>query len=113
MFGFANQLLALIALTIVTTVLVNSGRVRYAPITLLPACFVATTTMAAAYGEMTGKYLGWLRNDATWLKGALNLGLTGLLVVCVAIITGAALIKWVRVLGGPGAEVEASAASSV
>ena len=36
MFGLANQLLALIALTIVTTVLCNLGRARYAFVTLLP-----------------------------------------------------------------------------
>ena len=44
MFGMANQLLAVIALAVVTTVLVNSGRGRYAPVTLLPMLFVATTT---------------------------------------------------------------------
>ena len=40
MFGIANQLLAVIALTVVTTVLVNTGRGRYAPVTLLPMLFV-------------------------------------------------------------------------
>src|SRR5262249_40200548 len=36
MFGIANQLLAVIALCIVTTLLVNSGRAKYALVTLLP-----------------------------------------------------------------------------
>ena len=49
MFGMANQLLAVIALAVVTTVLVNSGRGRYAPVTLLPMLFVATTTTTTAY----------------------------------------------------------------
>ena len=44
MFGVANQLLAVIALAVVTTILVNSGRGRYAWATLLPMAFVATTT---------------------------------------------------------------------
>ena len=44
MFGMANQLLAVIALAVVTTVLFNTGRGRYAPVTLLPMLFVATTT---------------------------------------------------------------------
>src|SRR5262249_54962345 len=35
MFGMANQLLALIALAVVTTALANSGRIRYAAVTLL------------------------------------------------------------------------------
>ena len=56
MFGMANQLLAVIALAVVTTVLVNSGRGRYAPVTLLPMLFVATTTTTTAYYEITGKF---------------------------------------------------------
>ncbi len=48
MFGMANQLLAVIALAVVTTVLFNSGRGRYAPVTLVPMLFVATTTTTTA-----------------------------------------------------------------
>ena len=48
MFGIANQLLAVIALCLVTTLLVNTGRGRYAPVTLLPMLFVTATTMTAA-----------------------------------------------------------------
>src|SRR5581483_12051906 len=40
MFGIANQLLAVIALCLVTTMLVNTGRSRYAWVTLLPMLFV-------------------------------------------------------------------------
>jgi carbon starvation protein len=98
MFGMANQLLALIALTVVTTVLVNSGRARYAPVTLLPAAFVASTTLSAAYGEATRKYLPWTKAPATFLKGMLNIGLTALLVACVLIIVAAAASKWIRVI---------------
>src|SRR5262249_24744313 len=36
MFGMANQLLAVIALAVVSTALVNSGRGRYLPVTLVP-----------------------------------------------------------------------------
>jgi carbon starvation protein len=46
-----------IALCVVTTLLINSGKARYAPATLLPMLFVASTTLTAAYGEMTTKYL--------------------------------------------------------
>ena len=48
MFGIANQLLAVIALCLVTTLLINTGRARYAPMTLLPMLFVTATTMTAA-----------------------------------------------------------------
>ena len=56
MFGMANQLLAVIALAVVTTGLVNTGRGRYAPVTLLPMLFVATTTSTTGYYEITGKF---------------------------------------------------------
>ena len=49
MFGIANQLLAVVALSVVTTLLVNTGRGRYAWVTLLPMLFVLSTTMTAAY----------------------------------------------------------------
>jgi carbon starvation protein len=47
MFGIANQLLAVLALAIVTTWLVNSGRGRYAFVTIPPMLFVTTTTLSA------------------------------------------------------------------
>jgi carbon starvation protein len=112
MFGMANQLLAVIALCVVTTVLINSGRARYAPVTLLPMLFVACTTLTAAYSEASGKYLGWVRDDATRLKGVLNLGLTALLVGCVAVIVAAAVGRWLAVVRKPraaGADERASA----
>lgn len=96
MFGMANQLLALIALVIVTVGLVNAGKARYAPLTLLPALFVATTTLSAAYLEVTRTYLPWTRSRDTLLKGWLNIGLTGLLVGCVAVIAGAAVMRFAR-----------------
>jgi carbon starvation protein len=94
MFGMANQLLALIALTIVATVLVNAGRGKYAPALLLPAAFVASTTLTTAYREITGTYYGWIRAGDT-LKGVLNIGLTLLLVGCVLVIVVAAAGRWI------------------
>jgi carbon starvation protein len=85
MFGMANQLLAVIALAVVTTVLVNSGRGRYAPVTLLPLLFVATTTSTTAYYEITGKFRNMIRAGEV-LRGWLNIGLTAMLLVCVAVI---------------------------
>ncbi len=45
MFGIANQLLAVIALAVVTTVMVNAGRGRYAPLTVIPMLFVIASTL--------------------------------------------------------------------
>ncbi|QEL16191.1 carbon starvation CstA family protein [Limnoglobus roseus] len=48
MFGIANQLLAALALALVTTWIINSGRGRYAPLTIIPLLWVCTTTLTAA-----------------------------------------------------------------
>ncbi len=47
MFGVANQALAVLALALVTTWLVNTGKIRYAPLTLLPMLWVCSTTLSA------------------------------------------------------------------
>ena len=56
MFGIANQLLAVLALALVTTWLVNTGRGRYAWVTLLPMLFVVSTTMTAGVELLTGQF---------------------------------------------------------
>jgi carbon starvation protein len=95
MFGMANQLLSLIALCVVTVVMVNAGRGKYAWVTLLPMAFVASTTFTAAYMEITGTYMGWIRKGDT-LKGTLNIGLTALLLICVTVIVASAIWRCVK-----------------
>jgi carbon starvation protein len=94
MFGMANQLLAVIALAVVTTVLFNSGRGRYTPITLLPMLFVATTTSTTAYYEISGKFRAMIKAGEV-IRGWLNIGLTVMLLVCVVVILVSALYRWI------------------
>jgi carbon starvation protein len=56
MFGIANQLLAVLALALVTTWLVNNGRSRFAPITILPMLFVCSTTLTASTKMVAGPF---------------------------------------------------------
>ncbi|WP_435011342.1 carbon starvation CstA family protein [Tundrisphaera lichenicola] len=98
MFGVANQLLAVVALAVVTTAIVNSGRARYAWATVLPMCFVATTTSSAGYLEITGKFLRMTRVAETALKGWINIGLTVMLIGLVAVILVSAVSKWAAAL---------------
>jgi len=101
MFGMANQLLAVIALAVVTTGLVNAGRGRYAAVTLLPMLFVATTTTTTGYYEITGKFWNMIKaGQGEVLRGWLNIGLTLMLLVCAAVILGTAMMRWIA---GPGA----------
>jgi len=104
MFGMANQLLAVIALAVVTTVMINSGRGRYTPVTLVPMLFVATTTATTGYYEITGKFWAMVRKGlethdrVLTLKGGLNIGLTAMLLVCAAVILVSASGRWLDTL---------------
>jgi carbon starvation protein len=93
----ANQLLAVIALAVVTTVMINAGRGRYAAVTLLPMLFVATTTATTGYYEITGKFWTMVRTGSP-VKGWLNIGLTSLLLVCAAVILVSASWRWLEAL---------------
>jgi carbon starvation protein len=52
LFGIANQMLAAIALCVATTILVKSGKLRYAWITVLPLSWLVTVTSTAAVEKL-------------------------------------------------------------
>jgi carbon starvation protein len=110
MFGMANQLLAVIALAIVTTVMFNAGRGRYALVTILPMLFVASTTLTAGYREIRYRYYGkWILagTDDLKLRGYLNTGLTVMVIACVMVIVLSAAVRWVSVARRPQTEAVA------
>jgi carbon starvation protein len=96
MFGMANQLLAVIALAVVTTILFNTGRGRFALVTLLPMLFVATTTTTTAYYEIYGRFWKKMVLGPEPVRGWLNIGLTVMLLACVVVIVVSAILKWMR-----------------
>jgi len=49
MFGVANQLLAGIALTVGTTIIMKAGKLKYALVTAVPLAFITVTTFTAAH----------------------------------------------------------------
>ncbi|MFN7976425.1 MAG: carbon starvation protein A [Acidobacteriota bacterium] len=55
--GISNQLLACIALCAATTLIINSGKARYAWVTLMPLLFVGTATETAGYQLVTGNFI--------------------------------------------------------
>ena len=97
MFGIANQLLAALALCLVTTMIINSGRGRYAPITLLPMLWVTTTTLNAG-GIMALRFVGDIQ-AGNWV-GFLNLGLTMFVIVSVSVVMLIAASRWAAVALG-------------
>ena len=52
LFGIANQMLAAIALCVATTILVKSGKVRYAWVTAVPLAWLVTITSTAAWQKL-------------------------------------------------------------
>lgn len=99
MFGMANQLLAVVALCLVTTYLINNGKARYAAVTLLPMLFVITTTASAGYHEITGKFWVMVKSGST-VRGYLNISLTLFVMTCVGVILVIAIKRWLAVLSG-------------
>ena len=107
MFGIANQMLAAIALAVVTTVIVNGGTARYAWVTMLPMWFVAVTTLTA--GVLSVQTNFWPMaigpDPARHFTGYLNSGLTVMMMVAVVVILVNA--AWRCVAGPVGAGASA------
>jgi carbon starvation protein len=83
MFGIANQLLAVLALALVTTWLVNTGRGRYAWVTVPPMLFVMTTTLTA------GSIMTYKQQFST-----LNLALVLFVIISVFTVVVIAVGRW-------------------
>ena len=96
MFGAANQLLATIALTVGTSFIINSGKKKYAWFTIAPLIFLGITTLTACWMNMKNIYLPQIQVDGTYVKGLINLVLTGIIMVCAVVILGNAVPKWIR-----------------
>jgi len=52
LFGISNQMLATIALCVATTIIVKSGKTRYALVTAMPLAWLLTVTSAAAWEKL-------------------------------------------------------------
>jgi carbon starvation protein len=127
LFGIANQLLAAIALVVATTIVIGSGRARYAWTTLTPLAWLLAVTMTAGWqkifaadpaigflaqasrlaatvaaGDAPGARLGEIRAQIFNLR--LDACLTGFFMALVALIVFEAVRAWRRELRGPAGD---------
>jgi carbon starvation protein len=122
-FGVANQLLAVIALALGTTVLIKMGRTRYLWVPLLPLGWLLAVTMTAGWmkifspdprlgflsaaadlREKLAETGGAMSAAAGWrhqlLNNYLNAAVTGLFLVLVVLVVLACARIWLQLLAG-------------
>ena len=119
-FGVANQLLAVIALALGTTVLIKMGRVRYLWVTLVPLAWLLAVTMSAGWLKIfaADPKLGFLSQVqalerkiaaggtaaqiAEWhrlvVNNSVNAAVTAVFLVLVALVLAASARVWVALL---------------
>jgi carbon starvation protein len=120
-FGVANQLLAVIALSLGTTVLIKMGRVRYAWVTLGPLAWLLSVTMTAGWMKLFSPApVGFLAiargfeaklatggsavETAAWsaqlLNNRIDAAVTGAFLALVLIVVAANARVWWQLLAG-------------
>jgi carbon starvation protein len=107
LFGTGNQLLATIALAVVTTFLINMGKKQYAWISAVPMVFVGVTTLTA--GVMSIKNIFWpmTQKPGTAFTGYLDSVLMTIFILGVVLVLFEAARRWMKTLNGEPAPVEA------
>jgi carbon starvation protein len=115
LFGIANQLLATVALCVATTILVKMGKFRFATVTMAPLTWLVAVTFTASWQKIFSDnarlgFLSHARQLAASGTGPdlarrifndrLDAGVTGMLLVLVAVIVLESALEWIRVLSG-------------
>jgi carbon starvation protein len=122
LFGIANQLLAVIAFCLGTTILIKMGKARYLLVTVIPLLFLMSATFTAGYiklfdanpkmGFIAGAKLygdklatgGTPKEMKEWAAQQFNFNVdtavTGFFLLAVAIIFLGCLLEWIKLLSG-------------
>jgi carbon starvation protein len=122
LFGIANQLLAVIAFCLGTTILIKMGKARYLLVTVIPLLFLMSATFTAGYiklfdanpkmGFISGAKFygdkvaagGTPKEMKEWAAQQFNFNVdtavTGFFLLAVAIIFLGCLLEWIKLLSG-------------
>ncbi len=101
MFGIANQLLAAVALCVATTMLINSGKAKYAWVTLVPLSFVSTTTLVAGFKSITDIFWPLAQKPETAIQGMINTSLTAIIMFAAVVIMIDSIRRWLGTKNRP------------
>jgi carbon starvation protein len=112
MFGIANQLLAAVALCVATTIIINSGKARYAWVTIAPLSFVATTTMVAGWQSITDIFWPLAQRPETSTQGYINICLTVTIMTAAVVILADSIRRWLGMGKRPESLVQFAEAES-
>lgn len=115
LFGIANQLLAIVALCVATTILVKMGKARCGWTTLLPLAWLVMVVFTASYHKVfdPNPRIGFLSHAQQLLSSPataatarlvfndrLDSVVTSVLVLMVGLILAESVLEWSRVLSG-------------
>ena len=102
MFGIANQLLACVALTAATTIIINMGKVKYVWVTAVPLAFLATNTLYAGYLSVRDNFwpMTYDVDAKVAFTGWIQTSCTLVMMACVFVVIGAAAARCAGVLSG-------------
>jgi len=97
MFGVSNQLLAAIALAVGTTIIIKSGKLKYAWVTFVPMTFMFVTTLTASWQLMHIFRINALQASTAAQRFTFNLdaGLVFLMALLAIVFLSDVLIKWI------------------
>jgi len=108
LFGTGNQLLATIALAVMTTWLINMGKTKFALYTALPMAFVGITTLTAGVLSIRDIFWPLTQQPGKEVQGYLDTFLMSLFIIGVVLVVFQAARRCLATLRGEPIPVEAS-----
>jgi carbon starvation protein len=121
LFGIANQLLAAVALSVATTIIIKMGKLRYAWVTLAPLAWLTAATMTAGWQKVFSPdpNLGFLAHAASLAASTdpavsrmifndrLDAAIALFFMAVVVVVIAASVREWVLVaMGNKAAQVK-------